>query len=63
MLFHHDDSHDHLLELDLERIGVLDHLLDLAHEVEGLMVVLGLASPLENLVPLEMVMKVLLELS
>jgi hypothetical protein len=56
-------SHDHLLELDLERSGVLDHLLDLAHGVESLVIVLGLASPLENLVPLKMVMKVLLGLS
>jgi hypothetical protein len=56
-------GHDHLLELDLERSGDLDHLLDLAHEVEGLVDVFGLASPLEDLVPLEMVMKVLLELS
>jgi hypothetical protein len=56
-------GHDHLLELDLERSGDLDYLLDLAHEVEGLEDVLGLASPLEDLVPLGMVMKVLLELS
>jgi hypothetical protein len=56
-------GHDHLLELDHERSGVLDHLLDLAHEVEGLVVVLELASPLESLVTLEMVMKVLLGLS
>jgi hypothetical protein len=55
--------HDHLLELDLELWKVLDRLLDLAHEVEGLMIVLGLMSPLESLVPLVMVMMVQLELS